>query len=148
MVSVTSPLENLVAIESLKKEAPDGDEYRGLVHSGSVRLSDAQKPELSIESRFDLAYNAAHALSLAALRHAGYRSSNRFIVFQALEHTLGIDPAVWRVLAKCHQVRNQGEYEGDLNVDEQLVRDLIVACKTVADSLAKLSSLPKRPSRR
>jgi hypothetical protein len=28
-------------------------------------------PRNSLESRFDLAYNAAHALSLAALRRAG-----------------------------------------------------------------------------
>lgn len=98
-----------------------------------------------MEGRFDLAYNAAHALSLAALRRHGYRPSNRYIVFQSLELTLGIDSAVWRVLAKCHQIRNQGEYEGDLNIDEQLVRELIVACKTVADALSKLSPLPKRP---
>jgi hypothetical protein len=142
---VTSPLDNLADIGSLKKEAPDADEYRGLIHSGTVRLSDAQKTNLSLESRFDLAYNASHSLSLAALRRAGYRSSNRYIVFQALEHTLGIDSAVWRVLAKCHQVRNQGEYEGDLNIDEQLVKELVVACRTVADALSKLSPLPKRP---
>lgn len=141
---MTSPLDNLVAIGALKKEAPDAGEYLGLIHSGTVRLSDAQKTDLSLESRFDLAYNASHALSLAALRRGGYRSSNRYIVFQALEHTLGIDSAVWRVLAKCHQVRNQGEYEGDLNIDEQLLRELVVACKTVADALSKLSPLPRR----
>lgn len=45
---------------------------------------------LAIESRFDLAYNAAHALALAALRARGYRSDNRYVVFQALPHTLGL----------------------------------------------------------
>ena len=30
---------------------------------------------------------AAHALSLAALRKAGYRSDSRYIVFQCLKHT-------------------------------------------------------------
>lgn len=135
---MTSPLDKLAAIGSLKKEAPDANEYLGLIRSGTVRLSDAQTIKLSIESRFDLAYNAAHALSLAALRRAGYRSPNRYIVFQALEHTLGIDSAVWRVLAKCHQVRNQGEYEGDLNADETLVTDLIVACISVAKALGEL----------
>jgi hypothetical protein len=33
----------------------------------------------------------------------------------------GRDPEVRRVLAKCHDVRNLGEYEGDPNVDERLV---------------------------
>ena len=91
-----------------------------------------------MESRFDLAYNAAHALSLAALRRAGYRSANRYMVFQALPHTLGLGPEVWRVLAKCHDVRNRGEYEGDLYIDERLLADLIQACKVVAVTLDKL----------
>ncbi len=85
-----------------------------------------------MESRFDLAYNAAHALCLAALRWHGYRSGNRYLVFQLLPHTLGLGPEVWRVLAKCHEIRNPGEYEGDLNVDERIVTDLVKACSAVA----------------
>ena len=46
--------------------------------------------------------------------------------------TLGLGPEIWRVLAKCHEVRNKGEYEGDLNINERLVTDLIAACRTVA----------------
>jgi len=92
----------------------------------------------ALESRFDLAYNASHSLCLAALRRAGFRPTNRYIVFQVLPHTLGLGPEVWRVLAKCHDVRNRGEYEGDLYVDERLLADLIAACKTVAAALDKL----------
>ena len=77
-------------------------------------------------------------LWLAALRRLGYRAANRYVVFQALSHTLGLGPEVWRVLAKCHQIRNQGEYEGDLNVDERLVADLLPACRAVAAALAQL----------
>lgn len=74
----------------------------------------------------------------ASLRRQGYRSANRYIVFQLLPHTLGLGPEVWRVLAKCHDVRNLGEYEGDLNVDERLVADLITACLAVATQLDTL----------
>ena len=42
-----------------------------------------------LESRFDLAYNAAHARCLAALRWHGYRPADRYIVFHALPHALG-----------------------------------------------------------
>ena len=49
-----------------------------------------------------------------------------------------IHPSLWGVLAKCHDVRNLGEYEGDLNIDERLLTDLIVACKAVAAALDKL----------
>ena len=86
-----------------------------------------------------MAYNAAHALALAALRWHGYRASKRYIVFQVLPHTLGLGPEVWRVLSKCHDVRNISEYEGDLDVDERMVVDLIAASRTVA---AKLGALP------
>ena len=114
------------------------NEFVGLVRSAERRLNDARKTNLSLESRFDLAYNAAHALCLAALRWHGYRSGNRYIVFQLLPQTLGLGPAVWRVLAKCHDIRNLGEYEGDLDVDERIVMDLIVACDTVAAGVGAL----------
>lgn len=137
---MSSPLDNLCGPgKSLAAEVPDAGEFAGLKRSGLARLKDAGNAGLSLEGRFDLAYNAAHALSLAALRWHGYRASNRYIVFQVLPHTLGLGPEVWRVLAKCHEVRNLGEYEGDLNVDERLVTDLITACKAVAAALAKLS---------
>jgi hypothetical protein len=75
------------------------------------------------------------------LRHAGYRATNRYIVFQALPHTLGLGPEVWRVLARGHDLRNRGEYEGDLYVDERLLGDLIAAARVVARSLERLPPL-------
>ena len=121
----------------LKAEAQDANEIAGLLRTGVARLNDARNVTLALESRFDLAYNAAHSLCLAALRKAGYRSSNRYIVFQVLPHTLGLGPEVWRVLDKCHNARNLGEYEGLLEVDERLVKDLITATQAVADALAR-----------
>jgi hypothetical protein len=93
----------------------------------------------SLQVSFDLAYSAAHALCLAALRHHGFRSSKRYIAFQVLPDTLGLGPEVWRVLSKCHDMRNRTEYEGVLDVDDRLVSDLIAACRKVAD---KANSLP------
>jgi hypothetical protein len=136
------PLDNLAGPGGLlKREAPDAGEYSGLIRSASVRLADAENLDNSLESRFDLAYNAAHALCLAALRHAGFRSQNRYVVFQALPHTLGLGPEVWRVLAKCHDIRNRGEYEGDLSVDDRLMKDLVSACKAVARAVENLAPL-------
>lgn len=135
-----SAFENLSGPgKPLKAEPPDANEFAGLKRSGRARLKDAATHSLSLESRFDLGYNAAHALCLAALRWHGYRSGNRYIVFQLLPHTLGLGPEVWRVLAKCHALRNLGEYEGDLNIDERIVTDLIAACRIVA---AKVDALP------
>ena len=48
---------------------------------------------------------------------------------------------MWRVLDKCHKVRNLGEYEGDLNIDERLVTDLIAACQAVAAKVKGLKPI-------
>jgi hypothetical protein len=111
---MSAPLDALTGPgKPLRAEPPDAQEFTGLKRSGLARLNDAANASLSLEGRFDLAYNAAHALCLAALRVKGYRPANRYIVFQVLPHTLNLGPEVWRVLAKCHEVRNLGEYEGD-----------------------------------
>lgn len=71
---------------------------------------------------------------------ARYRARHRYIVFQALPHTLGLGPEVWRVLAKAHDLRNLAEYEGHVEVEQRLVADVITACETVA---ARLESMPQ-----
>jgi hypothetical protein len=124
-------LDNLAATGQLKKEICAPSEFSGLLRSGRARLLDAQNPALALESRFDLAYNAAHALSLAALRWHGYRSEKRYLVFQTLQHTLGVAAKHWRVLAKCHERRNLSEYEGQLEMDEQLLSDLLAVTEIV-----------------
>ena len=135
-----SPLDNLAGADGpLRREPSDAREFAVLAKIGHNKLTDAQRAGLSLESRFDLAYNAAHALCLAALRRLGYRSRNRFIVFQVLPDTLGLGPEVWRVLARCHDARNRSEYTGDEEVDEQMQADLIAACKAVEAALEKVA---------
>lgn len=92
---MSSALENLSGPgKALHQEPPDAREFSGLKRSGIARLADAANTTNSLEGRFDLAYNASHALSLAALRAHGYRPSNRYIVFQVLPHTLQLGPEV------------------------------------------------------
>lgn len=119
-------LDNLVRIGQLKSEPPTRAEFDGMVNGAIKRLADAQRQDLSAESRFDLAYSAAHGLALAALRQKGYRSENRYAVFQALAHTIdGLDPTAVRIFAKSHNERNLAEYEGHTQVDERLLGDLV-----------------------
>lgn len=126
-------LDNLARIGKLKAEPPTESELQGLVRSGIRRLEDAAREDLSLESRFDLAYNAAHALALAALRFHGYRSDSRYLVFQCLQHTLDLPAEQWRVLDLAHRKRNLTEYEGEMDVDEQLVAALLRVAREVAD---------------
>ena len=105
-----------------------------MVASAKARLKDAKLIGLSEDSQFSLAYGAAHALSLAAMRWHGYRSDNRYLVFQCLEHTLGLETIKWRVLDQCHKRRNIAEYEGSLEIDPQLLKELI----QITEELLKL----------
>ena len=122
-------LDNLVKIKQLKKEPPDQNEFDAMVSSAKRRLSDSQIEEVSEEGRFLSAYGAAHALSVAAMRWHGYRSDNRYLVFQCLEQTVGLENAKWRVLDKCHKQRNLAEYEGHLEITPQLLQELIDVSK-------------------
>ena len=124
-------LDNLVRISRLKSEPAADEEIEGLVRSGVRRLSDAEREELSLESRFDLAYNAAHSLAIAALRMRGYRSDSRYLVFQCLQHTVDLPQAQWRVLDEAHRKRNLAEYEGVLDVGEELIAALLRAAREV-----------------
>ncbi len=101
-------------------------EFEGMVNAAKKRLADARNEKLAPESRFDLAYGAAHGFALAALRQSGYRSDNRYMVFQALTHTVGLNPAVIRVFSKSHDARNLAEYQGHTEVDEQLLKELVL----------------------
>ena len=91
------------------------------------RLTDAGATTLSFSSRFDLAYNAAHALALTALRLKGYRSDRRYLVFQCLVHTAELSKAQSRLFGLCHERRNLAEYEGYMDVDERLLDELLKA---------------------
>jgi hypothetical protein len=144
---MTSRLERLaVTGGSLVREPPDAGEFAGLLRSGLARLKDAENEANSLDSRFDLAYSAAHALCLAALRYHGFPPSNRYIVFQVLPDTLGLGPEVWKVLSICHDSRNRTEYEGILDVDDRVVSDLISACREVASRVKELPPIPAAPS--
>ena len=94
-------LENLVRINQLNSEAPDKNEFEGLVKAAVDRLTDSQIDTLSFASRFDLAYSAAHGLALAALRATGHRSDKRYLVFQCLVHTTDLGKTEIRIFSAC-----------------------------------------------
>ena len=80
---MTFPLDSLAGTgKPLRPKAPDAKESAGLLRSGLARLKDAENKGDSIEGRFDLAYNPAHALCLAALRWHGYRPATHISFFK------------------------------------------------------------------
>lgn len=120
-------LENLVRTGGLKSEPPDANESAGLLRGTIDRLKDSHNTALSFASRFDLAYSAAHALALYALRQQGYRSDKRYRVFRCLAHTTAATKTQVRLFALCHERRNLAEYEGYMDVDDVLLNELLNA---------------------
>lgn len=131
MASGRSNLENLARAKQLNAEPANAREIANLLSAAERVLRDAHNADLGPESRFTLAYNAAHSLALAALRSAGFRPSSaghRRILFQTLEFTAGAPQRLWVALAQYHDRRNKVEYEGSL------------PSGTEANDLAKLAS--------
>lgn len=118
-------LNNLAKIGEIHPEPANASEFNGLVKSARDRLQDIDQNKLSDAGQFDLAYNAAHALALAALRWHGFRSTNRFQVFQCLVHTVNFSAEKTQLFAHCHQRRNVAEYEGHLEIGETLLGEFI-----------------------
>jgi hypothetical protein len=135
-------LENLVRINQMKREPPAQLEIDELVQRALARLTDAEKLSLSIESRFDLAYGAAHSLAVAALRFHGYRSENRYVVFQALQDTVGLPAERWRVLDTAHKKRNLFEYGGTVSIEEALVAELVLVARELETLVKALGLVP------
>ena len=131
-------LDNLVRIGQLKAEPRNDAEVRRMLAMARTHLDDAQLDGLSTEGRFFSAYNAAHAAALAALRWHGYRSENRYMVFQCLTHTLNWPAPRWRVLDAAHQKRNVAEYEGFLEVEESTIAELRALVAELIADVAKL----------
>jgi hypothetical protein len=89
-------LDNLVKIRQLATEPRNETEIRRLLRMAQTHLADAQQLIVSVEGRYLSAYAAGHLAGLAVLRHHGYRSENRYIVFQSLTHTLAWPAERWR----------------------------------------------------
>ena len=105
-----------------------------MLRMARTRLDDSQQTSVSVEGRYLSAYAAGHSAGLAVLRHHGYRSENRYIVFQSLTHTLGWPEERWRLLDAAHRARNLAEYEGFMEVElSQVTGSIGVVSMLLAD---------------
>jgi hypothetical protein len=133
-------LKNLEKIGQLKLEKPNIIEINRMLSLASRRLQDASHAGLSMEGRFTSVYNAIHAASLAALRWHGYRSENRYLVFQSLQHTLQWSAVKWRIIDHAHRKRNLAEYEGFLEIEESAITALRDLAESLINEVTRLTA--------
>lgn len=148
MSSTESSAQNLQRLADsgpLKAEPAAAKEVASLLANAAQSLADAQRSELSDQSRFLLAYTAGHALALAALRARDYRPAqgpgHRAIVFQALPHTAGAAAELWVPLDKAHKKRNDLEYSAAITFStadaDELTRSVAALERLVRDTIAR-----------
>lgn len=133
-------LENLAATGQLISEPTSVEEISGFLIRAEQQLIDARTATLSAASRFSLAYDAAHALALIALRAHGYRPGrglgHRMVVFSTLVHTVALPAAQCAALVRYHTKRNSSEYAGLVNASEAEARDLIELTSSLRDRVS------------
>lgn len=118
-------LENLEKIGLLHPLEWSETEFLQLIGKAKEFHTDSRRTELSIQSRFQLAYEASFALALAALRWHGYRpSGKRYAAFQALSHTVEMGSEV-ALLIKAHHMRNGIEYDAEPFDDNRFLEELV-----------------------
>lgn len=136
--SAKARLQNLVERKLLREEKGAPQEVQGLLASASSFLADARREGNSDATRFNVACEAAHALSLAALRACDLRPAqgpgHRAIVFSVLDVTAAAPAAIHVPLSKAHDKRNKLTYDGLTTFSAAEIAELI-------DSVGKLEKL-------
>ena len=104
-------------------------------------LADLTNPKnsLSIETRFNLAYDTAHGFLQVALRMMGYRTANapghRAVLFEILPILVPGAAASKDSLAHAHGLRNRLEYDSYFEVPTSVVDDMVEQVKSVAEEV-------------
>lgn len=128
-------LVNLLRIGLLDAVPPSPELLLRMLQAAQNRLTDALRTQNSPETRFDCAYPAIRTIADAALLAHGYRTStskpgHHQTTLQCLEHTLGLNPHVVRVLDGLRKQRNLSDYDG-----EPITQALLQACIEQAQQL-------------
>ena len=124
----------------LREHETSPQEVAGILELVERDLTDASRPEISTDWRFNIAYNARLQLATLALYVAGYRTgrgeSKHYRVIQALPLVLGQEFVPTRdYLENCRRKRNVSEYDTAGTISVKEADDLL---QTVQELKAKI----------
>ena len=121
-------LENLIG-KGLQREPTSPEEIRRFMAKIATKLVDAQGGRVSLDSCFDLAYEALLQIGLAALRANGFRPDSRgghhILALQTLNTTIGYPREKLRLLDEYRRQRAIGLYDGSFEPSSAEVDALI-----------------------
>lgn len=138
-------LENLSSIGRLKPHSPARVEIQRLLAAADASLKDAQLKEISVSSRFDMAYKSLTQSALVALLANGYRPStsepgHHQTILQTLPKTLGLAAERVQLFDVFRRARNAADYEGEPVEDSKLAACIDAARQLLADVRAWLKA--------
>lgn len=121
-------LENLIG-KGLQREPTSQAEIARFRAKIATKLVDAQSATLSLDTRFDVAYEALLQIGLAALRANGFRPDSRgghhVLALQTLTTTIGYPREKIRLLDEYRRQRGLGLYDGSFDPSTTEVAALI-----------------------
>lgn len=131
-------LDNMVG-RGLERADTGRDEIARYLTKIRRRIADSKKIGISLDSRFDIAFEALLQISLAALRVNGYRTTSaaghQQLAIQLLPKSIGIDPTEIRTLDEYRKKRSIGLYEADFDPSEEEVKAVNAAVGRLYEKL-------------
>ncbi|MBD1401263.1 hypothetical protein [Pelovirga terrestris] len=121
-------LENLIG-RGLEHEPSRKPEIQRLLEKIATKLTDSRNQTVSLETRFDIAYEALLQIGLVALRSHHLRPNSRgghhVIALQTLPLTIGYPREKLRLLEEFRKQRAAGLYDGSFTPSESELNELI-----------------------
>ena len=121
-------LENLIG-KGLQREPASNEEILRFIAKINTKLADAKNEHISLDSRFDLAYEALLQIGLAALRANNMRPDSRgghhILALQTLHTSIGYPKEKLRLLDEFRRQRAVGLYDGSFLPTQAELDELI-----------------------
>jgi hypothetical protein len=128
-------LRDWLANRWLVEHETNAEEIENLLALADRDLRDAQSAELSVDWRFNIAYNAALQLAGTALAASGYRvvksGPHHHRTIQSLAHTIGADDNTVRLLDRFRAKRNVAEYDAVDTISNQEATEMLALAQSL-----------------
>ena len=128
-------LRDWLANRWLDEHETNAEEIGNLLALADRDLHDAQSAELSVDWRFNIAYNAALQLAGAALAASGYRvvrsGPHHHRTIQSLAHTIGADDNTVLLLDRFRKKRNVAEYDAVGTISNQEATEMLALAQSL-----------------
>jgi hypothetical protein len=132
-------LRELLVDGRVREQAPSAKEVRDLLTVVDRDLRDASVKGVSVDGRFQHAYQAARQASTVVLRASGYRTAIKdahWVAFHVLPELMGPDVAeTVDYFEACRTKRHRSEYDSVGHISDDEADELVKEARKFTDSV-------------